>query len=238
MFRKNSKKTDITKGRHVVLTIKTTGFKPEEGDCLTQIACVEMINGKLTKNDFSSYVKVTDQQKFKECKKLYRETKKLKSDDAEELIVELESAPEFKDVEKKLLAYLNEDANTKIIVHFKKYVLDFMRAQLSKEGLEAFSKFKMENMISKAADMSHQGEYHGGTYPKQVSNDREKHLPGRTFYKFEQICKEFDVSTRLRTGFDAEQDANMLARAEHNRLTMKAKLQAKDEAPNTPRPGM
>lgn len=238
MFRQNPKKTDITKGRHVVLTIKTTGFKPEDGDCLTQIACVEMINGKLTKNDFSSYVKVTDQEKFKECKKLYRETNKLKSDDAEELIVELASAPAFKDVEKKLLAYLNQDANTKIIVHFKKYVLDFMRAQLTKEGLEVFSKFPMENMMSKAAKLSHQGEYHGGTYPKQVSNDREKHLPGRTFYKFEQICKEFDVSTRLRTGFDAEQDANMLARAEHNRLTLKAKLQPQDKAPDTPRPGM
>lgn len=238
MFRKNSKKTDMTKGRHVVLAIKSTGFKPEEGHVLTQIACVEMINGKLTKNDFSSFIKVTDNKQLDACKTLYRTTDKLKSDDAEELIVNLESAPAFKEVQAKLLAYLNQDANTKIIVHFKKYVLDFMRAQLTKEGLETFSKFPMENMMSKAAKLSHQGEYHGGTYPKQVSNDREKHLPGRTFYKFEQICKEFDVSTRRRTGFDAEQDANMLARAEHNRLTMKAKPQSMDTAQNTTKPGM
>lgn len=218
------------KKRHVVMAIKTTNFhqyNPEEGDKLTQIACVEMIDGELTGNDFTAYVKLTDADMFEAAKKLYRE--KLDRPAADELITNMASAQDFAKTQAELLAYLARDADTKIIVHYKKYVLDFLRKTMDATGVEALEKLPMENMISKASKMAKAGLYQGGRYASEVKTGKEKVADTRSFYKFDMICNEYGVSTRLRTDFSAKQDAEMLAKAERARLVKKQQHVAKSE---------
>lgn len=218
MFRRQP----IEKKRHVVLAIKTTNshqYNPVEGDRLTQIACVEMVNGELTGNNFNAFVRITDADLFEAAKAIYRDN--LSHEAANELIHHLDTAPDFQKTQADLLAYLSRHPDTKIIVHYKKYVLDFLRQAMDAKGMEALEKFPMENMISKSAKMAKSGLYLGGRYGSELKSGKEKVSNSRAFYKFDMICQEYDVSTRLRTDFSAIQDAEMLARAEKNRLAKK-----------------
>lgn len=213
MFRK------INKKRHVVLAIKTTGFD-KEIDCMTQIACVEMKDGKLTGKTYQTYLRIDDDALREKCEALYLE--KLTPADANKLIEGLQAAPQFSDIEKELLEFLSKD-NAKVIVHYKKHVLDFLRAAMSEQGLEKLNSLRMENMISKVTKLSKQGDYHAGQYPAEVDGKKPNYKNQQARKRFDDVCSELGVSTRRRTGYDAMQDADMLARAERARLQKFAK---------------
>lgn len=196
MFRP-AKPVVMDKKRHVVLAIKTTGSKdrgydPAENQ-ITEIACVEMKDGKTTGQTFEHRG-----------------------------VFDPKAQAEF-------LAFINKEADTKIIVHYKKFVLDFLRHELSEEGNRALATFttrsknkkdRMENMISKAARLAKDGKYVEGAVPFQVENDKQKLMPSRKFYQFTQVCEGMGVHTRTYQAETATamQEAEMLAKAEYNRL--------------------
>lgn len=213
MFRP-SKAIKMEKKRHVVLAIKTTankerGYSPKNNK-ITEVACLEMVNGKATGGRFHSH-------------------------------------GDFDDVsQSEFLDFLQSDPNTKIIVHFKKFVLDFLRHELSEEGNDVLAKFsprsehrqrgqkdRMENMISKASQLAKDGKYIEGRVPFQIEHDKQKLMPGRAFYNLKQVCTGMGVNT---THYHPEtatamQEAELLVKAEYNRLQHVKSEQQQVESP-------
>lgn len=211
--------------RIVVISIKTSqqkGFAPKNGDRITQIACQEILDGKVTRKQFFSYVKPEDPELVEACNKHYQEcgaSRRLKKSQADTLIKGMENAPYFKDIQNELLKFLNQP-NTSLLAHTKKYVLDFLRHSLDEAGNQILQQIEMVDMASNMAALSHQNLYAGGRYPRILTTGKETLAKTRSFYKFEDICSEMGVHFRNRSGYDAKQDALLLAKAECNRLSL------------------
>ena len=155
MFARKRKIADQA-SRSVVLVIKTTNshnYNPKEGDRITQIACVEMMNGNLTGKEFNAFINPNNQQLLTACGENYRQN--LRQDEATALLSNVTNAPTFKDIQPLLLAFISHDPKTTIIVHQKKHALHFLRHELDAHGNNELVKFPMESMISKSAELSH-----------------------------------------------------------------------------------
>lgn len=192
----------IERQRYVVIGIKTTNehnYDPAAGDRMTQLSCVEMINGRATGNEF--YIHLDDPAK-----------NKLTSHQA------------------AFFDFLGDSAETRLLVHFKKYVLDFLRYEMDDQGREKLRSFEMDNMISNAAELSHRKLYFAGKYPDKIETNRERILQERPRYTLEEICKELKVSVRNRNVHSALCDAQLIAKAETNRLQL---LQDQNKAQKT-----
>lgn len=181
----------IERQRYIVIAIKTTNehnYDPEAGDRMTQLAYVEMINGKATGRE-----------------------------------LHLDLNPEentLRNQQETLFAFLGNSEATQLLVHYKKYVLDFLRHEMDDQGREKLRAFDMDSMISYAADLSRKGLYFAGKYPQQIETNREKISQERPRYTLEEICKELKVSVRNRNVHSALCDARLIAKAETNRLQL------------------
>lgn len=222
------KSVPATHQRVIVLSIKTTHaheYKPEAGDRLTQIACMEMLNGEITNKKFVRFLNPNSPEltaHYQQSLATAVANKKLAQKEADILLHHFNRAPSLQTIQNELLAFLAAEANTTILVHYKKHVLNFLRFELNDEGKATLAKLEenMVDMISLAAQLAKRGLYFAGRYPERLVSGKETLSDERTFYQFDQICSELKVHVRRRTGFSAEQDALLLAQAEHNRLNL------------------
>ena len=103
--------------RQVILDTETTGLSPAEGHRLTEIGCVELINRKLTGNNFQSYL-----------------NPERELDEGAERITGLNFAflqdkPKFKEIAPALVSYL-ADAD-EVIIHNAVFDLGFLNNELA-----------------------------------------------------------------------------------------------------------
>ena len=152
--------------RKIMIIIKSTGFykfKPEDGDRLTEIACIETLHGEPTGQAFHAFIRLEDAalqaKHFEYCRATLKQKKK--TTEGELLCQNLSEARPFSEVQPALLAFLQRNPETTILTHPKGYILDFLRHAMDKAGNEqlVILQNSMIDMRSKAAALSHLGLY-------------------------------------------------------------------------------
>lgn len=217
----------------MILTIKSTGFykyKPEDGDDLFEIAVIETLNGKPTGESFHAFIQMQNAElvarQLAHCSKTLGAMKKGK--DAEDICANMAKAKSFSEIQPALLAFLQRNIECTILVHNIKHVLDFLRHRMDEAGNEQLADLQnsMIDMISKAAQFTHQGKYKGGRYPDKLETNKDKMASGRSFYKFVDLCDEFKVHHNHRTGFSAMHDAELLVQVDRKMQVLTASMEA------------
>lgn len=228
--------------RVVALYIKSTninnakGGEVKNGDKLSQIACLEFVDGIRTRRQLCSYIKITDNIVEENCINAYRRAKELSDDDKTSMCEKQLAAPAFADIQKELMEFIMAE-NTLVVVHFKKRVLDFLRANLDEENCKLLNERHKQLMhdVQVSGKQSYKvGLYHGGQYPAQLTNNNDKLNPiDKPRYGFDAWCEENGVKTRRQHHFDAEYDADRMGRAfinERNKLAEAAKKEERQPA--------
>lgn len=103
--------------RQVVLDTETTGLDPAQGHRIIEIACVEMVNRRLTRNNF--YKRINPQRNIDEgATQVHGIT-----------IEDLESEPKFAEIVEDFLAYV---AGAELIIHNAPFDVGFLNAELQR----------------------------------------------------------------------------------------------------------
>lgn len=102
--------------RQIILDTETTGLEPKEGHRLIEIGCVEMVNRRLTGNNFHFYLQ-PDREIDEEAIKVHG----IKNDF-------LADKPRFKEIAADLMAYLN---GAELIIHNAPFDIGFLNHELS-----------------------------------------------------------------------------------------------------------
>jgi len=228
--------------RRIVIAFKTTGHKPEKGDRMTELACVEMMGLEKTGNNLQTFLYPGDDligkcaNEYRNCPRLRNTTRAaeytavamngvpgflngggadmlMEQGAAEFLVSEVTQAPLFPGFEDELMEYLRMHQDTVIITHDMGRLKRFLKAEMSEENWKEFS----ENYGDPKHGMMQKSHKFrpAGLFPD---------APGRGWVgglDFDAICNEFDVSVRERTHYSAMQDALMLAEVVPNRKEMK-----------------
>lgn len=101
--------------RQVVLDTETTGLDPAQGHRIIEIACVEMINRRLTRNNF--YKRINPERNIDEgATQVHGIT-----------IEDLETEPKFGEIAEEFLAYV---AGAELIIHNAPFDVGFLNAEL------------------------------------------------------------------------------------------------------------
>lgn len=109
--------------RQIVLDTETTGLNPRTGDRIIEIACVELINRRLTGNNFHRYLNPE------------------RDSDPGALAVHglttefLRDKPKFSEIAGELCNFVKD---AEIVIHNAPFDIGFLDAELSKLGLSAF----------------------------------------------------------------------------------------------------
>lgn len=227
--------------RRVVIAFKTTGYKPEKGHRMTELACVEMMGLERTGNDFHTFIYPGDDlmemcaNEYRRCPKLRDNTRAAEFTAAamngvpgfigggaevlmdkgvpEYLISELVQAPQFREVAGDFMNYLRMYPDTVIITHDIGRLKRFLKEEMTPQDWKEFS----ENYGDPKHGMMQKSHKFrpAGLFPE---------APGRGWnggLDFDAICTEFDVSVAERTHYSAMQDALMLTKVVRNRKELK-----------------
>lgn len=226
--------------RRVTIAIKTTGEKPENGDRITEIACVEMMDLENTGNNFQTFL-FPGNRLMDKCAKDYMSARSLADNttaaeytiysmkrapgftgvDANQIAEEgvpeflmdaLNEAPEFYEIEDELMQYLRMNPDTVVITHDMGRLKRFLRNEMSEQN---WAEFEKRFHDPKHGMMQKVHKFRpAGLFPP-TTGAWSKGLG------FDAICEHFDVPMDGRTYFSAMQDALMLAAVVRNRKDMK-----------------
>lgn len=105
--------------RQIVLDTETTGLSPEDGHRIIEIGCVEIINRRITGNNFHQYINPR--------RKIDAEAIKIHGITTEFL----EDKPEFNEIADKFLEYLDLD-NVELIAHNASFDVGFIKYEMRK----------------------------------------------------------------------------------------------------------
>ena len=111
--------------RQIVLDTETTGLNPRSGDRIIEIGCVELLNRRLTGNNFHYYLNPE------------------RDSDPGALAVHglttefLRDKPKFADIVSELCDFVRD---AEIIIHNAPFDVGFLDAELEKLGLPVFPK--------------------------------------------------------------------------------------------------
>lgn len=101
--------------RQIILDTETTGLDPKEGHRIIEIGCVEMINRRLTGNNFHQYLQ-PDRTIDAEAEAVHGITNAFLAD-----------KPRFEDIVEELLAYLR---GAELIIHNAPFDIGFLNHEL------------------------------------------------------------------------------------------------------------
>lgn len=101
--------------RQIILDTETTGIDPKEGHRIIEIGCVEMINRRLTGNNFHQYLQ-PDREIDAEAIEVHGITNEFLAD-----------KPRFEEIAEDLLAYLN---GAELIIHNAPFDIGFINNEL------------------------------------------------------------------------------------------------------------
>ncbi|MGI4847115.1 MAG: DNA polymerase III subunit epsilon [Janthinobacterium lividum] len=110
--------------RQIVFDTETTGLNPRSGDRILEIGCVEMVNRKLTGNNFHRYIN-PERDSEEGALAVHGLTTEF-----------LRDKPKFAEIADELRDYL---AGAEIIIHNAPFDVAFMNAELARMGLPAFN---------------------------------------------------------------------------------------------------
>jgi len=112
--------------RQIFLDTETTGLSVQEGDRVINIACVEMIDGKITGNDFQKYIYV-DRPSHPEALEIHGLTSEFLAD-----------KPEFAEIADEFLEFIN---GAEIIIHNSPFDVGFINNELSLIGKKSLTEY-------------------------------------------------------------------------------------------------
>ena len=111
--------------RQIVLDTETTGFNPRTGDRIVEVGCVEILNRKLTGNNFHRYIN-PERDSDEGALAVHGLTTEFLSD-----------KPKFHEIAEELRAFV---AGAEIIIHNAPFDLAFLNYQFELAGLPPFVK--------------------------------------------------------------------------------------------------
>ncbi len=109
--------------RQIVLDTETTGLNPRSGDRIIEIGCVELVNRRLTGNNFHYYIN-PERDSDPGALAVHGLTSEFLSD-----------KPKFADIARALCDYLRD---AEIIIHNAPFDVGFLDAEFEKLGLPKF----------------------------------------------------------------------------------------------------
>ena len=110
--------------RQVVLDTETTGLDPAQGHRIIEIACVEMINRRLTRNTF--YKRIHPEREIDEgATQVHGIT-----------LEDLSNEPKFAEIVEEFLAYVD---GAELIIHNAPFDVGFLNAELARLGKPAIT---------------------------------------------------------------------------------------------------
>ena len=109
--------------RQIVLDTETTGLNPRSGDRIIEVGCVELVNRRLTGNNFHRYVN-PERDSDPGALAVHGLTAEFLSD-----------KPKFAEIADELKAFV---ADAEVIIHNASFDLGFLDAEFEKLGLPAF----------------------------------------------------------------------------------------------------
>ena len=126
--------------RQIFLDTETTGLNPDQGDRVVELACVEMINRKLTGNNLHFYLN-PQRDSHEEALRVHGLTTQFLSD-----------KPLFEAVVEEWLAYVQD---AEIIIHNAPFDVGFLNAELQRCGKLAFKEYvpKVIDSLAMAKEM-------------------------------------------------------------------------------------
>jgi DNA polymerase III subunit epsilon len=110
--------------RQIFLDTETTGLSPATGDRILNLACVEMINRKLTQNDFHCYIN-PERDSHEDALRVHGLTSEFLAD-----------KPKFPEIVQEFLAFVK---GAEIIIHNAPFDVGFLDAELERISLPRFS---------------------------------------------------------------------------------------------------
>jgi len=115
--------------RQIVLDTETTGLEPEDGHRIIEIGCVELVNRRLTGNNYHQYIQ-PDRESDPGALEVHGITTKF-----------LEDKPRFNDIAGDFLEYIK---GSELIIHNAPFDTGFIDAELSR--LDPDSRSKLEDI--------------------------------------------------------------------------------------------
>lgn len=109
--------------RQIILDTETTGLDPRNGDRIVEVGCVELVNRKLTGNNFHRYVN-PERESDPRALEVHGLTTEFLSD-----------KPKFADIAEELLAYVQ---GAELIIHNAPFDLGFLEAEYQKVNQPGF----------------------------------------------------------------------------------------------------
>ncbi len=110
--------------RQIFLDTETTGLSPTGGDRILNLACVEMLQRKVTRNDFHCYIN-PERESHDDALRVHGLTTEFLAD-----------KPKFAEIAQEFLAFVK---GAEIIIHNAPFDVGFLDAELQRAGLPKFS---------------------------------------------------------------------------------------------------
>lgn len=134
--------------REIVLDTETTGLKPEEGDRIVEVGCVELQDGMATGRSLHRYLNPE--------RDVPEEAVRVHGLDAERLRGE----PRFADIAAELLAFLGE---ARLVIHNAEFDVGFLNMELTRLGHAPIEASRVVDTLALARrELPRQG--YGGPY--------------------------------------------------------------------------
>jgi len=126
--------------RQIILDTETTGLSAETGDRIIEIGCVELLNRKLTRNNFHHYVN-PERDSHEDALKVHGISNEF-----------LRDTPLFAHIAGELLAYI---AGAELIIHNAPFDLAFLNKELERLGKGPITEFVagITDTLAMAKDM-------------------------------------------------------------------------------------
>ena len=126
--------------RQIILDTETTGLSAETGDRIIEIGCVELLNRKLTRNNFHHYVN-PERDSHEDALKVHGISNEF-----------LRDKPLFAHIADELLAYIE---GAELIIHNAPFDLAFLNKELERLGKGPITQFVagVKDTLAMAKDM-------------------------------------------------------------------------------------
>ena len=126
--------------RQIILDTETTGLSAETGDRIIEIGCVELLNRKLTRNNFHHYVN-PERDSHEDALKVHGISNEF-----------LRDKPKFAQIADELLAYIE---GAELIIHNAPFDLAFLNKELERLGKGPITEFVagITDTLAMAKDM-------------------------------------------------------------------------------------
>ena len=126
--------------RQIILDTETTGLSAETGDRIIEIGCVELLNRKLTRNNFHHYLN-PERDSHEDALKVHGISNEF-----------LRDKPKFAQIADELLAYLE---GAELIIHNAPFDIAFLNKELERLGKGPITQFVagVKDTLAMAKDM-------------------------------------------------------------------------------------